>query len=105
MKTSPIQTAVDRITDALKEAKSPDDIAVLTDRLLAAVAKLEEGKERLWTTDDAANFLRLKPDTVRRYAAAEMLPHVRINSTTLFIPERLKRWALSQEKQMNKVWR
>lgn len=49
--------------------------------------------ERLWTTDEARDFLQISKATFYRLIATEKLPSLRIGSQTRFIPEQLMAWA------------
>jgi excisionase family DNA binding protein len=46
----------------------------------------------LLTISDAAKFLQYSQDTVRRYAKAGKIPHIRIGRRTLFTEEGLLRF-------------
>ena len=47
---------------------------------------------RLWTADDAGNYLRLSADTVRAYARDGKIPACRVGSKVRFDPDILRRW-------------
>jgi excisionase family DNA binding protein len=49
------------------------------------------GDEGLWTVDQAAEFLKLKPYTVRVWVRRGM-PAIKIGGRLRFIPDELKRW-------------
>lgn len=50
--------------------------------------------ENLWKVKDAAQFLRLSPKTVYRYAETRRIPFARLPTGALrFVPEDLLAWA------------
>lgn len=48
---------------------------------------LGAGREGLWDTVDVANFLKLKPFTVRKMVRQGRLPSIRIGRLIRFVPE------------------
>jgi len=101
----PIQQIIKKLTVALDQASSPAEVALLTDKLFAAIEKSEEGSSRLWGLTEASAFLGIRPDTLRKWCYEERVPFIPVGSSKRFDPVRLRKWALSQEKAMNKVWR
>lgn len=57
----------------------------------------------LWTVDDAAHYLKLTPEVVRRKTRAKLLPAVKMGRLWRYHPERLAAWVdagfPSQEEQ------
>lgn len=106
MMKSPMETAIEKLQEALSQATSPADIAMLTEKLVAVMGMQGKGEERLLTLEMAARYIGdIKPDSLRKLCAAQKIPHIKIGSMTRFDPESLKKWLLSQEKKMHKVWR
>src|SRR5262245_37108489 len=65
--------------------------------LRARVANPEQSSARpttsaLWTVEQVAEYLVLKPSTVRTYAEAGTLPHVKLRAGLRFRPEDVAGW-------------
>jgi len=84
---------------ALKEARDPQTISDLSEKLLSVYDRMEKDEE-LWDLHRASCFLGMKPDTLRKMAAQKKIPSIQIGSLRRFDPGRLKRWALSRETQI-----
>lgn len=48
--------------------------------------------EGLWTVDDVAEFLRLRPKTVRGRVSRGAIPHRKIDGLVRFVPAEIRRW-------------
>lgn len=46
----------------------------------------------LWTVDEAANYLKLHPETIRRKAREHAIPSVRLGRWLRFRKEQLDEW-------------
>ena len=51
----------------------------------------------LWTVEDVAAFLVVKPSTVRAYAERGKLPHYRIGGRLRFSPDAISAWLAERE--------
>lgn len=49
--------------------------------------------DRLWTQDEAREFLQISRSSFYRLLASENLPSLKIGNKTRFIPEQLMAWA------------
>lgn len=79
-------------TDALKQLAD-----LLAERL---VARLEEAREKLWTEEEAAAFLRISPKTLWRMRSANEVPFLVLTggkkrTIVRYEPTQLQTWARS----------
>lgn len=59
--------------------------------------------DRLWTIDDVAVYLRVKPATVKYWIYNSNLPYVRLGKFYRFRKEDVERWVENNEKKVNVV--
>ncbi len=59
-------------------------------------------EEKLWTINETANYLGLKPDTVRAMARNKRIPAIKVGRIWRFEPRDIAEWLLSQKNETNK---
>ncbi len=59
-------------------------------------------EEKLWTIDETAEFLSLKPDTVRGMARNKRIPAIKVGRVWRFEPRDIADWLRSQKNETNK---
>lgn len=103
--SDPITAAIHKVEAALQQAKNPDEIVMLTDRLLALLEQRGGKIERLWNLDDVAKLTGFNREHVRRLTYEKRIPHVVIGSRKLFEPRVIKAWIRSKSVGVHKAWR
>jgi excisionase family DNA binding protein len=58
-------------------------------------------EHRLWTAEDVAERLRMRPDFVYALCRRKQIPHVRLGRSVRFRPEAIARWLEEQERGSN----
>jgi excisionase family DNA binding protein len=53
--------------------------------------------EKLWDLNQAADFLGIRPDTLRKWCNEGKVPFIRIGNKKRFDPQRLRNWAIQKE--------
>lgn len=53
---------------------------------------LSAAEEGLWTVDDVAKFLQLRPYTIRAWARTRRLPAVVSGRVIRFVPQQIREW-------------
>lgn len=105
-KNKAVETTISTLQEALQEANDTKDICAITDRLMAAIDRLEpSSNDKLWNIEQAAAFLGVKKEKLRRWCQEERIPHIQIGKFKRFDPGRLRKWTIQQEKSVNRVWR
>ncbi|MHC9544630.1 MAG: helix-turn-helix domain-containing protein [Vulcanimicrobiota bacterium] len=61
--------------------------------------------ESLLTIEEAAEYLRLKPKTIRNWISMRKIPYRKIGRYIRFDRKSLELWAQRQEVAVHKVWR
>ena len=54
------------------------------------------GTEPLWTVEDVANYLRLKPETVRIMARDGKLPSIKVGRAWRFSSKEINNWVVNK---------
>ena len=63
---------------------------------------LQQSNE-LWTVDETAAYLKLKPKTIYDYVSARSIPVIRIGRSVRFSQETIQEWVLSkQERELSR---
>lgn len=101
---NPLTKVIANLESRLETAEDVDQAIALTDRILEAYSRLPES-QKLWGLDETAEYLGLKPDTVRKYCSQQRIPHIKLGSKCRFSPARIKKWAISREIKAHRVWR
>lgn len=100
------QASLEALKNALAASETPQQVIMLIDSFCNLLDRIAGGDDpRLWTTEDAARFIGCQPDTVRKWASQQRIPHIKIGSLTRFEPSRLRKWLLSRETKVHKAWR
>jgi excisionase family DNA binding protein len=106
LKTDAVKTTIEVLQKALREADDTEKVITLTDRLMSAVDRLgKDDFEKLWTQEQAAEFLGVKPDTVRHWVSEQRIPCIKVGSLNRFDKNSLKKWALEKETKVHEAWR
>lgn len=50
--------------------------------------------EGLWTVADVAEFLKLRPKTIRNKVSADQIPYLKIDGALRFRPEDIRQWVI-----------
>lgn len=53
----------------------------------------------LWTVDETAAYLKLKPKTIYDYVSARAIPVIRIGRSVRFSRETIQEWVLSKQER------
>ena len=53
----------------------------------------------LWTVDETAAYLKLKPKTIYDYVSARAIPVIRIGRSVRFSQETIQEWVLSKQER------
>jgi excisionase family DNA binding protein len=61
--------------------------------------------EKLWTVSDVADFLGLRPDTIRKYLGTKRIPYYKIFGSVRFAPAEIRTWAKDYKVEIHEVWR
>ena len=69
----------------------------MKEKILKSPAKIDEQRSGnqetpLWTVDDVASYLKLKPETVRGLARGEKIPAIKVGRVWRFQQEQIKLW-------------
>ncbi len=59
-------------------------------------------EEKLWTINETAKYLGLKPDTIRGMARNIRIPAIKVGRIWRFEPRDIADWLLSQKNETNK---
>ncbi|MGV8123510.1 MAG: helix-turn-helix domain-containing protein [Candidatus Xenobiia bacterium LiM19] len=103
---SPLQTAIDKLENALSTATEPETIALLTDKLVLALEKQGKEEQKLWSLEQASSYLLIAPHTIRQHVSQEKIPFLKLNGAVRFDPVALKKWACTEKAvKPNPIWR
>jgi excisionase family DNA binding protein len=65
--------------------------------------------ESLWTVAEVAEFLKLRPKTIRNKVSADQIPHLKIDGSLRFRPEDIRQWVVLKsaeaEGKADAAWR
>jgi excisionase family DNA binding protein len=64
---------------------------------LTEVAMSTNLEQTLWTVDETATFLQLKPKTIYDYVSARLIPVIRIGRAVRFSPQAIREWVDSKQ--------
>lgn len=56
--------------------------------------------EQLWTIEDVATFLRVKPSVVKYWVKGREIPHIRQGNVIWFDPVDIRKWLESKKKRV-----
>ncbi|MCD4786108.1 MAG: helix-turn-helix domain-containing protein [Candidatus Eremiobacteraeota bacterium] len=102
--TNPLNKVIYNLESRLERAEDVDQALRLTDRILEAYSRLPE-RQKLWGLEETAEYLGLKPDTIRKFCSQQKIPHIKLGSRCRFEPGRIKKWVISREIKAHRAWR
>ena len=99
-----LRNLIDSLEKRLAETTDTDKALALADRLMEAYDKLPD-KENLWDVKRAAEFLKIKPDTLYKWTSQQKVPFIPVGSTRRFDPATLKKWVIKNTIRPHRAWR
>ena len=53
---------------------------------------MNDSQEHLWTVEDVATYLQVKPETVRELSRQGIIPGFQVGRLWRYAPERIRQW-------------
>ncbi len=100
---SPLHKLIETLENRLKSTDDTEKALAITDRLLEAYDRLP-GEEKLWGLEEAADYLGIQPDTLRKWTSMKKIPYIPVGSLRRFDPASLKKWAIQNMIKPHRAW-